>query len=195
MKTTLIRIDTDKPGLEIIEQVCSCLLGGGIVLYPSDTVYGLLCHADYKETVERLSVLKGYKERRPFILIVDGISMAESLTDGIDLEVREILLQRWPGRLTIVLPAGNRCPEWVRGEDNTVAMRHPADPLSNSILSEVRIPLVSTSANLSGMQPAMSLAEIPESILDGVDIILDAGTLPPSSPSTIIRLLRSQGRT
>lgn len=195
MKTTHIRIDTDKPALEIIEQVSACILGGGIVLYPSDTVYGLLCRADDKGSVERLSTLKGYKKQRPFILVIDGISMAESLTDGIDPEVREILLLRWPGRLTFVLPAGNRCPEWVMGEDNTVALRHPADPLSNMILSELRIPLVSTSANLSGMKSPMSLAEIPESILDGVDIILDAGTLPTSSPSTIIRLLRSQGRT
>ncbi len=195
MRTTRIRIDTDKPAFKIIEQVSSCLQSGGIVLYPSDTVYGLLCRADDKESVERLSTLKGYKERRPFILIIDGISMAESLTDGIDPEVREILLLRWPGRLTFVLPAGNRCPEWVRGEDNTVALRHPADPLSNLILSEVKVPLVSTSANLSGMKPPLSLAEIPESILDGADIILDAGTLPTSSPSTIIRLLRSRGRT
>ncbi|MCD4847432.1 MAG: threonylcarbamoyl-AMP synthase [Candidatus Aegiribacteria sp.] len=196
MRTAHIRINTDKPALEIIEQVSSCILGGGIVLYPSDTVYGLLCRADDKESVDRLSNLKGYKEQRPFILIVDGISMVESLTDGIDPEVREILLQRWPGRLTFVLPAGNRCPEWVRGEDNTVALRHPADPLSGQLLKRCGVPLVSTSANLSGMKPTLSLAEIPESILDGVDIILDAGTMPPSSPSTILRLLRSsQGRT
>lgn len=190
MKTIRIRIDTDKPALEIIEQVSACLLGGGIVLYPSDTVYGLLCRTDNKESVERLSMLKGYKERRPFILIVDGISMAESLTDGIDPEVMEILKLRWPGKLTVVLPSGDGCPTWVMGEDSSVALRHPADPLSNLILSEVRVPLVSTSANLSGMKPTLSLAEIPESILDGVDIILDAGTLPPSSPSTIIKVLR-----
>ncbi len=196
MKTTHIRIDTDKPALNIIEQVTSCLLGGGIVLYPSDTVYGLLCCADHKETIKRLSELKGYEERRPFILIVDGISMAESLADGIDTEVIEILKLRWPGKLTIVLPSGDGCPMWVRGEDNTVALRHPADPLSGQLLKRCRVPMVSTSANLSGMKPALSLAEIPESILDDVDIILDAGTLPPSSPSTIISLLRSsQGRT
>lgn len=196
MITTHIRIDTDKPAPENIEQVSSCLLDGGIVLYPSDTVYGLLCRADDKESVERLSMLKGYEERRPFILIVDGISMAESLTDDIDPEVREILLLRWPGRLTFVLPAGNSCPEWVRGDDNTVALRHPADPLSGQLLKRCGVPLVSTSANLSGMKPTLRPAEIPESILDGVDIVLDAGTLPQSSPSTILRLLRSlRGRT
>lgn len=196
MRTTHILIDTDKPVLENIEQVCSCLLSGGIVLYPSDTVYGLLCRADYKESVERLSALKGYKERRPFILIVDGISMAESLTDGIDPEVMEILKLRWPGKLTVVLPSGDGCPTWVRGEDSTVALRHPADPLSGQLLKRCGVPLVSTSANLSGMKPILNLTEIPESILDGVDIILDAGTLPPSSPSTILRLLRGlRGRT
>ncbi len=190
MRTTHIRIDTDKPALEIIEQVSACLKSGGIVLYPSDTVYGLLCRADDKESVERLSTLKGYEERRPFILIIDGISMAESLTDGIDSEVMEILKLRWPGKLTVVLPSGVGCPIWTRGEDNTVALRHPADPLSGQLLKRCGVPLVSTSANLSGMKPILNLTEIPESILDGVDIILDAGTLPPSSPSTIIKVLR-----
>lgn len=191
MRPAHIRINTDIPAFEIIEQVSSCLLRGGIVLYPSDTVYGLLCRADDEESVERLSTLKGYKERRPFILIVDGISMTESLTDGIDPEVREILLLRWPGRLTFVLPAGSRCPEWVRGEDNTVALRHPADPLSGQLLKRCGVPLVSTSANYAGEDPSLSVSDIPESMIADVDIILDGGNLPPSSPSTILRVLRN----
>ncbi|MCK5064335.1 MAG: threonylcarbamoyl-AMP synthase [Candidatus Fermentibacteraceae bacterium] len=192
MKTPEFSIGLTNPEEDAIEKAVSLLLSGGIVLYPSDTVYGILCRADRMDSVKRLAKIKGYDRPRPFILIVDGLSMAESLTDGIDPEVREILLLRWPGRLTFVLPAGNRCPEWVRGKDNTVALRHPADALSEQLLKRCGIPLVSTSANHAGEDSSLSISAIPDNIISGVDIVLNAGDLPQSSPSTIIKVLRQE---
>ena len=118
--------------------------------------------------------------------------MAGRLVPGIDPEVMEILKTRWPGKLTIVLPAGDECPEWVRGEGNTVALRHPADPLSGQLLKRCGVPLVSTSANRSGGDARLSIEAIPDSIIAGADIALNAGILPPSHPSTIIKLLRGR---
>lgn len=191
MRTPEFPIDLTNPEEETVEKAASLLLSGGVVIYPSDTVYGMLCRADDRVSVEKLAKIKGYEKPRAFILIVDGLEMAGKLASGIDPEVMEILKHRWPGKLTVVLPSGDGCPIWVRGEDGTVALRHPADSLSGQLIERCGVPLVSTSANLSGMKPALSLAEIHESILDGADIILDAGTLPPSSsPSTIIKLIR-----
>lgn len=169
------------------------LLAGGVVAYPSDTVYGLLCRADYREAVERIRRMKGSPPGRPFILLVDGLDMAQRVADVSDPEISAILAIRWPGRLTVVLPAVEGCPPWVIGEEETVAVRHPADPLSGLLLRGVGQPLVSTSANLSGGSPALNLDAVPRRLLEKADLLLDAGTLPPSSPSTIIRLLR--GRT
>ncbi|MCD4669294.1 MAG: Sua5/YciO/YrdC/YwlC family protein [Actinomycetia bacterium] len=173
-----------------VEKVASLLLAGGEVIYPSDTVYGILCRADDRVSVERLAKIKGYDKPRSFSLIVDGLEMAGSLTSGIDLEVMEILKLRWPGKLTVVLPTGDGCPIWVRGEDNTVALRHPADPLSGRLLKRCGVPLVSTSANRAGGDTPLNLSAVPDSIIAGADIVLNAGDLPPSSPSTIIKLLR-----
>jgi L-threonylcarbamoyladenylate synthase len=169
------------------------LLAGGVVVYPSDTVYGLLCRADNHETVERVRRMKGSPPSRPFILLVDGLDMARRLADVSDPEISAILTLRWPGRLTMVLPAVEGCPPWVAGEDGTVALRYPADPLSLQLLRGLRQPLVSTSANLAGGDPSLSLDSVPRRLLEKADLILDAGILPPSSPSTVIRLLR--GRT
>ncbi len=196
MRTLEFFITITDPEEEAVEKAASLLLSGGVVLYPSDTVYGMLCRADRKGSVERLAKIKGYDKPRSFILIVDGLEMAGNLTSGIDPEVMEILKLRWPGKLTVVLPSGDGCPTWVRGEDNTVALRHPADPLSGQLLKHCGVPLVSTSANHAGEDAHLSISAIPESIIAGADIVLNAGDLPPSSPSTIIRLLRSnQGRT
>ena len=190
MRTPEFLIDITNPEGEIVKKAASILLSGGVVIYPSDTVYGMLCRADDRVSVERLAKIKGYDKPRSFILIVSGLEMAGSLTSGIDPEVMEILKIRWPGKLTVVLPAGDGCPKWVRGEDNTVALRHPADPLSGQLLKRCCVPLVSTSANRSGGDTSLSISTVPDSIISGTDIVLNAGDLPPSSPSTIIKLLR-----
>ena len=166
----------------------SVLEEGGVVLYPSDTVYGLLCRADSRTAVERIRSLKGYTASRPFILIVDGVTMAGSVADGLTDEILGLLGEKWPGRFTAVLRASGGCPEWVRGDDCSVALRHPADELSGLILAGAGIPLVSTSANAVGEPPPLTPEGIPEGIRGGVDLFIDGGTLPPSEPSTIVRL-------
>ena len=190
MKTPEFSININNPEEEIVKKAAKLLLSGGVVIYPSDTVYGILCRADNRVSVERLAKIKGYEKPRSFILIVDGLEMADDLTSGIDPEVMEILKLRWPGKLTVVLPAGDGCPIWVRGEDDTVALRHPADSLSWQLLERCGVPLVSTSANRSGSDPSLSVSTVPDSIISNVDIVLNAGDLPPSSPSTIIKVLR-----
>ena len=190
MRTPEFSIDIKNPEETVVEEAAKLLLSGGVIIYPSDTVYGLLCRADNRVSAERLAKIKGYDKPRSFILIVDGLEMAGSLTSGIDPEVMEILKLRWPGKLTVVLKAGDECPKWVRGEDNTVALRHPADPLSGQLLKRCGVPLVSTSANHSGGDTSLNLSTIPDSIIAGADIVLNAGDLPSSSPSTIIKVLR-----
>jgi len=171
----------------------SVLLSGGVVLYPSDTVYGILCRADRIESVRRVRGIKGYRSGRPFILLVDGVEMVRSIADCSDPEIIGIMKTRWPGKLTLVLPASEGCPEWIRGDENTVAVRHPADELSNLVVTACGVPLVSTSANHAGGNFCLDMKDVPDSIRDNTDLVIDGGLLPDSSPSTIIRLLR--GRT
>lgn len=174
-------------------RIAAVLAGGGVVLYPSDTVYGLLCMADDRKAVERLRSIKGYTEPRPFILLVDGLEMARRVADCGDPQIRRIMDLLWPGRLTLVLPSNEGCPEWVRGRGDTVAVRHPGDVLSGALLAAAGMPLVSTSANATGSDCFLDYALIPESITGRVDLALDAGVLPAASPSTILKLLRSSG--
>lgn len=195
MKTLAVSLQSIDSLKDAADRIVSVILSGGIVLYPSDTVYGILCRADDGDSVKRISKIKGYTGKRPFILLVDGVSMARSVADCSDPEILGIIKCRWPGKLTLVLPAVEECPLWVRGEDNTVALRHPADPLSAQLLKRCGVPLVSTSANHVGEDAPLSVSTIPESMMSDVDIVLNAGDLPPSSPSTILSLLRSRGRT
>jgi len=182
-----MEIDAENPTEKAAAEASSVLLSGGIVLYPSDTVYGLLCAPGNRRTVERLAVLKGYTRRRPFILLVDGIETAKTISGNVEPFVLEIMGEYWPGPLTIVLPCGPGCPEWVKCDDGSIALRQPADPLSGMLLKNTGLPLISTSANRSGEPSPLGMDQIPAVILAGADLILDAGILTASEPSTVIR--------
>jgi len=193
VKAPSILLQADDSMKNTANRISSVILSGGIVLYPSDTVYGLLCRADNRELLKRLSKIKGYTRQRPFILLVDGTVMVKTVADCSDPEVIGIMECRWPGKLTLVLPASEECPKWVCGDERTVAVRYPADELSNLVLGNCGMPLVSTSANSAGGDSYCDVKDIPGCIKDEVDLVVDAGVLPPSFPSTILCLLRSSG--
>jgi L-threonylcarbamoyladenylate synthase len=184
---TRLRIDRSSPDGGSVRRASGILLSGGVVLYPSDTVYGLMCRADDPAAVARVGRLKGYTGGRPYILLVSGTGMASgiALLDGPGLT--GLLGRLWPGPVTVVLPAALSCPDWVRSPDGTVALRHPADPLSTMILAGTGVPLVSTSANAAGGRPALDPARIPGDLAVSVDLFLDGGVLPDRGPSRIIR--------
>ena len=103
MRDGFIRINRDGPDEQTLQTATAVLLDGGVVLYPSDTVYGLLCRADSPDAVSAIRELKGYTGEKPFILIVSGIGMASAMADMNGPGVRQILEDSWPGPVTVVL--------------------------------------------------------------------------------------------
>lgn len=192
MNSRALSLNDGVPLEEVASKITSVVLAGGVVLYPSDTVYGLLCRPDDGSTLSRLRNMKGISGSRPFILLVSGPGMAGSVADCTDPEVQAIIRLRWPGKLTLVLPALKECPPDVTDRGRTVALRHPADRLSGLVLEKCGMPLVSTSANVSGEGSCLDFKAIPDSLIDEVDLAVDSGKLPPSSPSTILKLVRGR---
>lgn len=175
-----------KPCEETVKAVSSILSAGGLVVYPSDTVYGLLAHARSREACIRLALLKGYDSPRPFIVLTESIDEALLLTTKRD--ARSQMEKFWPGPVTLILPASPDVPSWLLGPAGGIALRVPADPLSQSILRETSLNLVSTSANHSGGMNPVDPARIPESILEGVQAVIDGGVLFGRKPSRVIDL-------
>jgi L-threonylcarbamoyladenylate synthase len=168
--------------------VADHLRRGGLVAYPTETVYGLggLCTT---EAVTRLQTLKRREPEKPFIAVVRSVDDVTRLSWS--EEARELARIFWPGALTLVLrdPDGV-FPPGVRSPTGTVAVRLSPHPLVTRLLAAVGAPLISTSANLSGEPPARSGAEalrVARNLGAGPEMwVLDAGTLPPSRPSTLI---------
>ncbi len=185
-ETPVLRADRIAPDPSVVEEASSVLSRGGLVIYPSDTVYGILCRAGRVDAVTRLSTLKGYRGGRSFIVIAADVRGALSLAAAGSCPAA-LADEHWPGAVTIVLEAGPSAPPWVCGADGTIALRVPSDPLSGAILASAGCPLVSTSANHAGEEPVCDFRRIRASVLAGVDLALDGGALPARPPSRVIR--------
>jgi L-threonylcarbamoyladenylate synthase len=163
--------------------VAAHLAGGGIIAYPTETVYGLGC-ALRPVALARLSAFKG---DRPFLLLIRDAGDAAALrwTDG----ARRLAAAFWPGPLTLALddPTG-AFPSEVRGPDGAVAVRVSPHPAIPALLDAAGGPLTSTSANRPGAPPASEPSRLGE-VEEGIEglLVLDGGPLPPAEPSTIVR--------
>ena len=168
---------------------------GGIVIHPTETLYGLAADPFNREAVARVGRIKGRGDSAPFILLLGHASAAHDLAN-LKGETRRLFerLSRefWPGPLSLVLPARSwlRCPALAGG--STVAVRVSSCPVARQFAILSGIPILSTSANLSGAPPPASVAAISAAILNQADRILDAGEVAGGQPSTVIDL--TQGR-
>ncbi|MBD3368799.1 threonylcarbamoyl-AMP synthase [Candidatus Fermentibacteria bacterium] len=187
----VLRVDRGRPNPDAQEVALAALRREDLVLYPSDTVYGILCPARSRQAVKRLRVLKGYVAQRPFILLMSSLEMAERLSTGLKGEAGELARKHWPGPLTLVLPATEEVPAWVRSEREEVAVRYPDDDLATSLVGTLQTPLISTSANRKDDSPPLSLSEVPPEIREQCSVVLDAGELCEGEPSTIVRVTGS----
>jgi L-threonylcarbamoyladenylate synthase len=165
-----------------------CVAGGGVAVFPSDTVYGICCDAENEAAARRLYALKGRPSRRACAVMYFSLQAAlaslEQLTEGERLALEGLL----PGPLTLLL--ANRQQQFApacREDPATLGLRVPRLPEQLAALEEIAIGVMQSSANLSGEPDARTLAEVPASLRDGADLVLDGGELP-GVPSTVIDL-------
>ena len=183
VRTLDLRADPDADLVEVVEH----LRGGGVVAYPTETVYGLggMCTA---RGVLGVQEFKGRGSHKPLIVLVDSAETVQGLgwTEG----ARELAKIFWPGPVTLVLrdPHGI-FPPGVRSEETgSVGVRVTPHPIAARLVAELGAPLTSTSLNRSGQTPVSSGHEAGELCARGATAVwvLNAGTLPPSGPSTVV---------
>ncbi|HMD56151.1 MAG TPA: L-threonylcarbamoyladenylate synthase [Solirubrobacteraceae bacterium] len=166
----------------------TCLADGGVAIYPTDTVYGICCDPNNEDAARRLYALKGRPPRRACAVMFFALEPAlQSLSELPELERRalELLL---PGPLTVLLV--NRAGLFTaacRSDPATLGLRVPRLPQTLAVLETVDRPAMQSSANLSGEPDVRALLDVPASLRDRADLVLDGGTLP-GTPSTVVDL-------
>jgi L-threonylcarbamoyladenylate synthase len=173
------------------ETFSRCITVGGVAILPTDTVYGLACEPDSKEAVQRLYLLKRRRPDKPAAVMFFTLNLALSALPELGPRTVGALSALLPGAVTLLLPNPARryplaCGVGERGSE-TLGLRVPAWPPAVAALGDVRWPVLQSSANAAGGADPRRLADVPEAIRAGADLVLDAGELP-GTPSTIVDL-------
>ncbi len=181
----------NKPSLSLqqqIDQAISVLKQGGIVAFPTDTVYSLGASISMVPAVERVYRVKQRPHQRALPVLLADISQIGEVARVVP-SIAQILADKFlPGALTLVLPKLETVPDIVTGGGNTVAIRIPAHPIPVALVRGVGTPIVGTSANLSGQPSALTYEEAHAQLGDKVDLIIDGGRCPGGTESTIVDL-------
>src|ERR1700733_8342383 len=171
-----------------VERLQQCLAAGGVAVFPSDTVYGVCCDPENEQAAKRLYTLKGRPASRPAAVMCFSLEPALELLPEMNHEERIALSALLPGPVTLLLanPAQRFAPA-CRIDPTTLGLRVPQLPERLSALGAIARPVMQSSANISGQPDARTLAQVPQSVRDGADLVLDGGELP-GTPSTVIDL-------
>jgi len=180
---------SDKRSLDIqpqIEQGIAILKHGGLVAYPTDTVYGLGACARLPQAVERVYKVKERPRNMPLPLLLADISEITELADPVP-PIAWLLIHKFlPGSLTIVLPKSKSAPDSITTGGATIALRIPAHPVPVALVEGLGNPIVGTSANLSGRPSPLTADEVYAQLGDKVELIIDGGRCPGGKESTVV---------
>jgi L-threonylcarbamoyladenylate synthase len=181
----IIKIDTTRP--EAAFSRCKELIrSGGVVVYPTDTFYGLGADPNNPVAVRRLFEIKGRQTDQPILLLIKDAAEVQNWTTEITSQAARLMKKFWPGPLTLVFRAKeNVLPELTAGT-GTIGLRMPGSVLTRQLLAYLGSALTGTSANISGGQSLETAQEAQEAVGDMVDLVLDGGRTAGGKPSTIV---------
>ncbi len=170
-----------------VAQCAGSIARGGIVLYPTEGVWGLGCDPNNEAAVQRLLALKQRDQAKGLILIAGTTAQLEPWVDwpSLDGEQHARALRTWPGFHTWIVPCTKATPAWIRGEHDSVAVRVTAHPTVIALCEAAGSALVSTSANVAGEPSPLQLREVSAAIRTGVDAVCEGDTMGYTTASTI----------
>ncbi|MFH0894607.1 MAG: L-threonylcarbamoyladenylate synthase [Bacteroidota bacterium] len=178
MMASLIKIYPENPNPKAIQQVVDCLLSGGIVIYPTDTVYGIGCDIFQHKAIERVAQIKGIKaEKANFSFICSDLSHISDYTRQLSTPIYKLLKRTLPGPFTYILNANNNVPNILQSKKKTVGIRIPDNPIIVEIVRTLSHPILTTS--IRDADDVIEYSTDPELIYekykDIVDIVVDGG--------------------
>ena len=179
---------------ELLARAASIIRSGGLVAFPTETVYGLGANALDAQAVDRIFEVKGRPPSSPLIVHVDSVTMAQGLAIEWPEAAEKLTRAFWPGPLTLVLPKHPQIPDNVTAGLPTVALRQPDHPIAAALIREARLPIAAPSANRFTALSPTTAEHVLKSLGEDVDLILDGGPTRVGIESTVLTLYGSQPR-
>jgi L-threonylcarbamoyladenylate synthase len=194
MLTRLLTVNPECLEERKYSRIVKTLNDGGVIVYPTDTFYGIGADCFAAAAVRRIYEIKKRDPSRPLLLVIADVDMAGRVASVLPPIFLELASRFWPGPLTLTLKASNAVPREVLGEGDSIAVRIPDLPWLRALISQAGYPLVATSANISGEREISTADEALALFRGKVDMIVDGGRTPGIRPSTVLDLTHDKPR-
>lgn len=185
------KIDPKNPDKSLICEAARIITAGGIVIFPTRTLYGMGVDALNPAAVNQLFEVKQRPIVKPVSVLVKSISAVRSLAAEIPSSAEELMKKFWPGKITIVFKARARVPSSLTAKTGKIGIRVPEHPVAVNLVQSLDFPVTGTSANLSGRPGTYQVADLPADLIHQVSLILDAGQLNGGVGSTVVDVTTS----
>jgi L-threonylcarbamoyladenylate synthase len=186
VKTHTIVVDPRTPQAEITRKAVETLRRGGLVAFPTDTLYALGADALSPDAIERVLTVKGRARGKPLSVLVPSVEAVDALEVALTPHLRDLLHRFWPGPLTVVVKATSRFPAILTGATGTVGLRIPGGAVAQALLAGFGGPVIGTSANKAGGPDPSDAKTVQRAIGGQIDLILDGGRVALGVPSTVL---------
>ena len=181
-----VSLDPAAPDLAVLTRAVDVMARGGVVAYPTDTLYGLAVDPRCAGAVDALYRIKGREAGHPVSLVATSEAQVEACVGRLTDLGRRLAGRFWPGPLTLIIDAAPALAAALHSASGRVGVRVPAHPVAAALSALAGFALTSTSANRSGDAPPATAGEVVAALGDAVDLVLDAGPAPGGLPSTLV---------
>jgi len=192
VETRIIKIKPDLVEGDKIKAIAEVLKREGVIVYPTDTFYGLGASCFSEKAIKKVYRLKRRSLSKPLSLLVSGMDMVQSIADDIPSLFWELAEKFWPGPLTIILKASSQLPRSFLGPKNSIGIRLPDILWLQELMNEAGFPITATSANISGEREIIRPEKVMAIFCGKVDLIADGGKAKGVLPSTVLDLTSSK---
>ncbi|MFC1670870.1 L-threonylcarbamoyladenylate synthase [Spirochaetota bacterium] len=178
-------VNEKNPQKRLIRKACDIIESGGIIVYPTDTVYAYGCDINDKRAIEKIYRIKKIKRNKPLSFIFSDISNINKYVRNISNEAFKLMKKTLPGPYTFIFKASKLVPKLVITNQKTIGVRIPNNNIALELVQTLGRPIMSASVNLSTGEYAADPGNLDKELLNNVDLIIDAG-MELSEPSTVI---------
>lgn len=172
---------------ELLE-VKKVLKEGGIIAFPTDTVYGLACDCFNKKAIEKIFQIKHRPSYKPINVLTNNVEKMYKVVESINAKELELIGKYMPGDLTIIFNKNDKVPSILTAGIDTIGVRIPNNEIALKILESSKNPLAVTSANISGEEAGLEVSDFIDTFKNQIDIIIDGGKSPIGVSSTIVKV-------
>jgi len=191
MKTRIVKINFKNPEISKIKEAANIIKMGGLVAFPTETVYGLGANGLDRKAVKKIFLVKGRPQDNPLILHISEIKQIYFLVNEIPNNAKKLIKRFWPGPLTIIFKKTKIVPDIVTCGLDTVAIRMPDNKIALELIEFAGVPIAAPSANISGRPSPTNAKHVAEDLMGSIDMLIDGGSVNIGIESTVIDLTQN----